>query len=84
MVIDLIFCLMFHSQEQSGCDSTIRDDFLFEEEKVGKLFRYKYMATNTPMYLGVASDCDENLSLIHSNNRDRRCKFTVLTKRSRK
>lgn len=76
---------MLHSQEQSGCDSTTGDDFLFEEEKVGKLFTYKSMATNTSMYLGVSSDCDENLSLIYSaSNRDRRCKFTVLTQGSRK
>ncbi|KAL9967731.1 hypothetical protein ACROYT_G026021 [Oculina patagonica] len=71
-------------EEKARCDSTIGHDFLFEEEKVGKLFKYKYMATNTAMYLGVSSDCDENLSLISStNNRDRRCSFKVLARRSR-
>ena len=80
--ISSMFCLTLHSQEQLGCDSTTKDDFLFEEEKVGRLFIYKYMATNT--CLGVASDCDENLSLITSTNfRDRRCKFSLLTRRSR-
>lgn len=84
MFIDSMFWLMLQSQEQLGCDSATGDEFLFAGEKVGRLFIYKYMATNTPMCLGVASDCDENLSLIKSTNfRNRRCKFSLLTRRGR-
>ena len=78
MLIDSMFCSMLHSQKQ-GCDSTTGYQFLFEEEKVGRLFVYKYLANNAPMCLGVASDCDDSLSLINSTNfRDRRCKFSLL------
>lgn len=84
MFNDSMFYLMLCSQEQLGCDSTTTDDFLFEEDKVGRLFIYKYMATNTPMCLGVAGDCDESLSLVKNTNfHDRRCKFSILTQRSR-
>jgi len=78
------FCLMLHLQEQIGCDSTTGDEFLFMEEKVGKLFIYKYLASNTPMCLAVGDNCDDNLSLIKSTHfRERRCKFLRLTRRSR-
>ncbi|XP_078377317.1 uncharacterized protein LOC144660529 [Oculina patagonica] len=72
-------------EEQQQCDRATGDAFLFEEEKVGKHLKYKYTATNTAMYLGVSSNCDENLSLIiNTNNQDRRCTFRVLARRRRK
>ena len=76
MFIDSMFCLMLHSQKQLACDSTTGYEFLFAEEKVGRLFVHKY--------IGVSSDCDDNLSLIKSTDfRDRRCKFSRLIRRSR-
>ena len=84
MLIDSMFCLMLYSQKQLRCDSTTGHEFLFAEEKVGRLFVYKYMASNTPMCLGVPNDCDDNLSLIESSDfRDRRCKFSLLIRRGR-
>ena len=84
MFIDWMYRLMLHSQEQLGCDSTTADEFLFSEENFGRLFIYKYTASNTPMCLGVASNCDDNLSLIKSTNfRDRRCTFSLLIQRGR-
>ena len=84
MLINSMFSLMLPSQKQLACDSTTGYEFLFAEEKVGRLFVYKYMAGNTPMCLGVSSDCDDNLSLINSTDfRDRRCTFSRLIRRSR-
>ena len=84
MLINSMFSLMLPSQKQLACDSTTGYEFMFAEEKVRRLFVYKYMAGNTPICLGVSSDCDDNLSLIKSTDFwDRRCEFSRLIRRSR-
>ncbi|KAJ7375393.1 hypothetical protein OS493_002154 [Desmophyllum pertusum] len=62
--------------EKRQCDNTIGDDFLFDEEKVKGVYKYKHTVISNTMCLGVASNCDdESLYLINTNSKNRRCSF---------
>lgn len=56
--------------EESGCQGSIEDSFLFEEAVIrigqGKLKRFVYKKHNT---MCLSSDCDGNLSLISTTNK---------------
>ncbi|KAJ7375390.1 hypothetical protein OS493_002151 [Desmophyllum pertusum] len=62
--------------EKRQCDSTIGDDFLFDEEKVKGVYKYKHTVISKTMCLGVAINCDdESFYLINANSKHRRCSF---------
>ena len=71
-----VFFFSLHSQSRQ-CDSTASDEFLFDENRAGIMYRvYKYTANSKTVCLGVTSNCNEKtLSLISTNGQDRRCYF---------
>ncbi|KAL9967737.1 hypothetical protein ACROYT_G026028 [Oculina patagonica] len=67
--------------EEHRCDSTTEDSFLFDQERVGRLYQFKHIDISGTMQLGVPRNCDENLSLISTTKLDRRCSFKKLKRR---
>ncbi|XP_066025168.1 uncharacterized protein [Pocillopora verrucosa] len=64
-------------EDQSACNASTSNEFLFKEEKdiLTNTFTYKYISsTNQAMYLGVNHNCtDKNLYVYSTNVKDRRC-----------
>ena len=82
--ISINICFICIRSQVQRCDNTTEDSFLFIEERVEKLYQYKHRDINKTLKLGVPQNCDENLSLISTTQRDRRCLFTKLRRRTSK
>ncbi|XP_078375853.1 uncharacterized protein LOC144659313 [Oculina patagonica] len=63
--------------EKRQCNSTVSNEFLFDEQKSGRKYRiYRHTINSNTMCLGVAVNCnDKTLSLYNTNGNDRRCLF---------